>query len=61
MYQKVSSQPQFLLFNQNSFKFLKEKALKMIPKYGRIEAQSWPYAVRTVKAIIIFGPASHLK
>ena len=43
------------------YKLFKEKALKMIPKYGRTEAQSWPYAVRTVKAIIIFGPASHLK
>ena len=29
-------------FLKNGLELLKEKALKMIPKYGRTEAQSWP-------------------
>ena len=29
-------------FKKNSLQLLKEKALKMIPEYGRTEAQSWP-------------------
>ena len=35
-------QPQPLLFLKIGLQFLKEKALEMIPKYGRTEAQSWP-------------------
>ena len=35
-------QPQPLLFLKNGLQLLKEKALEMIPKYGRTEAQSWP-------------------
>ena len=31
-----------LTFLKNGLDLLKEKALKMIPKYGRTEAQSWP-------------------
>ena len=27
---------------KNSLELFKERALKMIPKYGRTEAQSWP-------------------
>ena len=27
---------------KNGLKFLKDKALEIIPKYGRTEAQSWP-------------------
>ena len=29
-------------FIKNDFNLLKEKALEMIPKYRRAEAQSWP-------------------
>ena len=32
-----------LTFLKNSSELFKEKTLKMIPKYGRTEAQSWPY------------------
>ena len=35
-------QPQPLLFFKNGLQLLKEKAFKMIPKYGRTEAKSWP-------------------
>ena len=35
-------QPQPLLFLKNGLQLLKEKALEMIPKYGRTEGQSWP-------------------
>ena len=35
-------QPQPLLFLKNGLHLLKEKALKMIHKYGRSEAPSWP-------------------
>ena len=31
-----------LTFLKNGLEFLKEKALKIIPKYGRTEAQSSP-------------------
>ena len=31
-----------LFFIKNDFNLLKEKALEMIPKYRRAEAQSWP-------------------
>ena len=33
-------QSQPLLFKRNDLELLKEKALEMIPKYGRTEAQS---------------------
>ena len=36
-------QPQPLFFKKNGLQLLKEKALEMTPKYGRTEAQSWPY------------------
>ena len=29
-------------FLKNSLKLLKDKALEIIPKYGRTQAQSWP-------------------
>ena len=29
-------------FLKNGLKLLKDKALEIIPKYGRTEAQSWP-------------------
>ena len=29
-------------FIKNGLKLFKEKALEMLPKYGKIEAQSWP-------------------
>ena len=29
-------------FKKNSLKLLKEKVLRMIPKYGKTEAQCWP-------------------
>ena len=32
-----------LTFLKNGLELLKEKSLKVIPKYGRAEAQSWPY------------------
>ena len=32
----------YLTFSKNSLELFKEKALKMIPKYGRTESQSWP-------------------
>ena len=35
-------QPQPLIFLKNNLHLLKEKAVKMIHKYGRSEAQSWP-------------------
>ena len=35
-------QPQPLLLLKNGLQLLKEKALEMIPKYERTEAQSWP-------------------
>ena len=31
-----------LTFLKNGLELFKEKALKMIPKYGRTQAQSWP-------------------
>ena len=31
-----------LILKKNSLELFKERALKMIPKYGRTEAQSWP-------------------
>ena len=31
-----------LTFLKNGLELFKEKALKMIPYYGRTEAQSWP-------------------
>ena len=31
-----------LTFLKNDLELFKEKALKMIPKYGRTQAQSWP-------------------
>ena len=31
-----------LTFLKNDLKLLRDKALKIIPKYGRTEAQSWP-------------------
>ena len=31
-----------LTFLKNGLELLKEKALKMMPKYGRTEAQRWP-------------------
>ena len=31
-----------LTFLKNGIKLLKDKALEVIPKYGRTEAQSWP-------------------
>ena len=31
-----------LTFLKNDLKLLKDKALEIIPKYGRTEAQSWP-------------------
>ena len=31
-----------LTFLKDGLELLKEKALKMIPKYGGTEAQSWP-------------------
>ena len=34
--------PQSLLFLKNGLQLLKEKALQMVPKYGKTEAQSWP-------------------
>ena len=34
--------PQPLLFLKNDLHLLKDKALEMIPKCGRTEAQSWP-------------------
>ena len=34
-----SHRPYFL---KNSLELFKEKAIKMIPNYGRTEAQSWP-------------------
>ena len=34
--------PFFNSHSQSNF-LLKEKGLDMIPKYGRTEAQSWPY------------------
>ena len=36
-------QPHPLLFLKNDLRLLKKKALEMIPKYGRTEAQSWPW------------------
>ena len=36
-----SHRPDFFLI-KNDFNLLKEKALEMIPKYRRAEAQSWP-------------------
>ena len=41
--------------------FLKEKALELIPKYGRSKAETWPLAVTVVEATIIFALASHFK
>ena len=35
-----------LTFLKNGLELLKEKALKMIPKHGRTEAQSWPLGSR---------------
>ena len=35
-------QPQPLLFLKNGLQLLKGKALEIIHKYGRTEAQSWP-------------------
>ena len=54
-----SHNPYFLI--KNGLKFLKEKALKMIPKYGRTAAQIWPETVRAVKIIIIFELALHFE
>ena len=31
-----------LTFSKNGLELLKEKTLKMIPKHGRTEAESWP-------------------
>ena len=31
-----------LTFFRNGLKLLKDKALEIIPEYGRTEAQSWP-------------------
>ena len=39
-------QPQPLLFLNIGLQLLKEKALEMIPKYARTEAQSWPWGSR---------------
>ena len=36
-----SHRPDFFLI-KNDFNLVKEKALEMIPKYRRAEAQSWP-------------------
>ena len=35
-------QAQPLLFLKNGLRLLEEKALEMLPKYGRAEEQSWP-------------------
>ena len=33
-------------FLKNGLKLLKDKTLEIIPKYGRTEAQSWPWGSR---------------
>ena len=35
-------QPQSIPVLKNGLQLLKEKAFEIIPKYGRIEARSWP-------------------